>query len=486
MSVTAEFETVRDYPIHTRVLIKGVQAPDTDADLIAGKPTILDGLQFVWGRTTSVDQPDPGTCQFVMHVQLDGTEPATPMLDVIKSGDKVEVWCDFDYPTGDGTTTTLTRLCWSGFVVSAQGQTLGSNAFQVNVSAADPAAPLANETIGDTPWAVQTVQTRANRILQLSQTDTTPILVADTVADTDLTWRDVDAQPVLGLLQDVAQSVGGVLWVAADATRGTYLWMEDPSGRLALRKFVIDPTTGQVTIGSNPLDIAQFPANDLLNDPPQWTQDETQAINSVDVTWQEQGAIDPDTGQPTITEKTVTVTDGAPDIVSKLSVGTELTSQLDAEQLAIRLLAMAGGTDGWTGSGISIDTTVLTRDLAGWDYLDRLTRITNLLDGVGRLGQPLTLTGMPGWTPGGDSTSMYVEGGTYTVTNRRWQLELVVSTSTGQGQSATFADFNDTDATVDDFQGAILVRDAAGVAGPTGTTGTGFGLSPFGVTGFGQ
>jgi hypothetical protein len=150
------------YPISTRVVIDGVQAYDDGDSFLAGLPTIVDGLSFTWGRQTNVDQPDPGTCTFTLHEELFGT--VTPMLDAINVDQSVKVWVDITQP--DSTVTSV--LTWAGTVTEVNGAAVGYSAFQVAVTAADAAAPLADETIKDAPWIVQPVQTRVNRILQLA------------------------------------------------------------------------------------------------------------------------------------------------------------------------------------------------------------------------------------------------------------------------------------------------------------------------------
>jgi hypothetical protein len=464
------------YPISTRVVIDGVQAYDDGDSFLAGLPTIVDGLSFTWGRQTNVDQPDPGTCTFTLHEELFGT--VTPMLDAINVDQSVKVWVDITQP--DSTVTSV--LTWAGTVTEVNGAAVGYSAFQVAVTAADAAAPLADETIKDAPWIVQPVQTRVNRILQLANTDTAPITIDPSVASYSLTWREVDAEPVLALLQDIAQSVGGVLWVTTRNDGTTYMWIEDPSSRPSSRKFVINGTTGVVTIQDDVPATAQVTSIDVLRDPIQWTRSKSQAINSVDVTWQQQG-ID-DTGKPTATATTTTITQPSTKIFRKLSIDTELISSLDASDLASRMLALMGGTRGWMATNVAIDSTILEFDLTPTEYASRLGMIQTLLDGESRVGCPLTLIDIPSWAPGGPMASIYIEGGTYTLTGQRWTFELNVSSSTGAGQSATFADFAGTGAKWSDFDPSIRFQDAYGVAGPNSIT-AGFGAGQFGVQAFG-
>lgn len=471
----------RDYPIATRVLIDGVAAYAGGPDSSDGKPTILDGLSFTWGRTNSIQQPEVGTCTFTMHVAV--TDDVPPMLDVLRVNSTVEVWVDITQPDG----TTVSELSWSGAVTSAVGQAVGYSGVEISVTASDPAAPLADETIGDNPWSVESAIARAQRILQLAQTDTTPIAIDDTISGIQLSYQDVDAQQVLPLLQDVANSIGGILWVAPTSS-GTYLWIEDPGNRASLRQFLIDAVTGLVTITNNVPASSLLAAADLLLDNPQWSQDKSQGINSIDVQWESQGPVDPSTGQPTITDETVTVTvTPPPQIIRKQQIQTQLVSQLDAQELATRTLALVSETVGWVASGLTIDTTLLERDLPDLAYDQRLAVVSDLLDGANRLGRALTMINLPGWTPGGTMAATYIEGGTYTVTSGRWTLELNVSSPTGLGISATFADFSTTSVKVSDFDPTIKIRDAWGVAGPeyVGAGSSGFGAGMFGEQAFG-
>lgn len=477
----------RDYPYETRVVIDGLEAYLGGPESITGRPTILEPLQFPWGRESNVDQPDVGTCSFTIRQELRQVDEPTPMLDIIGEDSSVEVWVDVldvSDPTvpRDGKPVLDSLLVWAGSVVTADAGAAGDYAVEVQVTATEPAASLADETIGDQPWPVQSAGTRVARIAELAQTDTAPITVDPTLAGVRLTARDVDAQNVLPLLQDVAQSVGGVLWSAADPDAGAYLWLEDPSNRASLRQFLNDATSGLVTITNNVPASSLVTAADLLRDPVRWRKDKTQAINSVDVTWQQQG-ID-DNGLPTATARTETITQPGAKIIRKLSIETELVEQVDAVSLASHVFALSGSTGGWSASGLTIDTTALEFDLDEFEWGDRLAVINLLLDGRARLGRPLTLIDLPGWTPGGSQASVYVEGGTYSLASGRWTLELNVSSATGQGRSATFADFAGTGVRVRDFDPSIKIRDAWGVSGPDAVS-DGFGVGQFGVQAFG-
>lgn len=478
-----------DYPIATRVVVDGVQAPCLAADLAAGLPTVLDGLEFSWGRSSTVDQPDIGSAQFIIREQLVGT--VTPMLDVIKVGKTIQVWIDVTYPDA----SVIPYMVWAGVVTTLSGQQVADRAIEIAVTASDSLSLLSDDTVGDEPWGVQTASYRIGQILGLTRVwdptppapapypDTSVIVsysVDSTISDWRLTRLDVDAQPALGLIQNIAQSIGGVLWVLTNGN-GVSLWIEDPSNRETVKQFVIDPDTGEVTIADTTGDSRELPACDVLRGVT-WGQDKEQEINSVDVGWKLQ--VENTDGTLTTADRTVTVTEPDALIVRKLSVGTDLMDEIDARLLAARLIATSQATDEWTATGFTVDTRILEFDIDEAPYGHRLDTVVMLLDSTMRAGLGLTVSGTPVWAPGGESAPIFVEGGRYALDDGKWSLQLEVSSATGQGRSATFADFAGTGVRVMDFNRSITIADARGVAGP-GSFGPGFGAGGFGVEPFG-
>ena len=358
-------------------------------------------------------------------------------------------------------------LVWAGQVTSLVSQAAGDKAYTTAVTCADISAALANLKVGDVPWNRETVLNRANHIMALVPT-APPITIDAGLRGIYVAFRDVDAQPPLGLLQDLAQTAGGVMWVTAHATQGVYLWMEDIDNRAAVRRFIIDPATGLVTIGPNVAveDIAIISARDILRDPVAWTQDVSVVITQVSVGWLEPITED---GQPSSIDHTEIVQASQADRnrygIRDLSVSTELTSQTDASALANRLLSQARNT-GWLASGFTLDTVVIDREIPTVDYATRVDIIMDLLDATDRIGMAVTLIDNPVWTPADSVASMYVEGGTYTWTNYRWQLDLTASPAAGQGESATWNDFQGTGARWADFARTITWQDGFGTAGP--------------------
>lgn len=348
-------------------------------------------------------------------------------------------------PVGSGTTRRV--LVFSGsvsdVVVSPWGNQVST---AVDVTAMDIGAQLGNTVVGDTPWPVQTVATRANRIAQLAGITTTPRIRIDTPLDAlQVSARDVDAQPAQQLLSDLAQSAGGVLWAATHAVTGAYLWIENPAGRAAVRELTF--TGGQIVITGSTDDVLLISACDLLEDSVAWRQSTEDVSTVVAVTWLEQGPPDDD-GLPTTTERTVTVKDqasidgtgGKPKLgTRRLSVSTELISESDATAYANRMLAQARAV-GWRLDGLTWDTGVnLPDQLPTLDDGARQTAFLDLLDGTIRMGAAVVLVDMPDYAPRGSVSAVYVEGGTYTYSGDAWRLELATSPSAAAGKGATWA-----------------------------------------------
>ena len=245
--------------------------------------------------------------------------------------------------------------------------------------------------------------------------------------------------------------------------------MEDPGERVSIRAFYLDPLTDKVKIGGNDQQTSLISANDVLRDPVTWTQDVSAVITSVDVTWLEEVPPDEPGGETTTEERTVTLNDATAINtygIRKLSITTELTNATDAGTLAARALSQARSTD-WTVTGYEIDTQLITREIETLSYSERLNMIMDLLDSTRRIGHAVTLIEVPTYTPSGAVASGYVEGGTYTVENQKWRMDLSLSNSGSQGQSATWQQMDDAGPWLwTDVDRSIKWTDAYGVAGP--------------------
>jgi hypothetical protein len=302
----------------------------------------------------------------------------------------------------------------------------------VSVTAVDRTADLANDVVGDVPWLEERLDTRVARLATLTRAPF-QYLIDSRLRALMVTWRDVDAQPAMSILSELAESGDGVLWSTFTAASGFRLWIEDTWSRETFAVFVQDPGTGIVTIDQTSsaapgmtLSACEFARNEV-----EFEQDVTDILTSVDVSWQEQ-TTDPDSGQPAPTERHEFAEDGSGQWdwgIRRLSMSTQLSRQADAVAVANRLLARVSQVT-WHASGFV------------WDF--RITEFTetlrqtalSLLDGTTRIGLPLTVTELPDWVPDAPIMSVFVDGGTYQFTGGRWILALNISPSATSGAAA--------------------------------------------------
>jgi hypothetical protein len=388
---------------------------------------------------------------------------ATKAWNEYSADDKVYVDNAAVYPPGSGTTRRV--LSFSGQISDMAFEPYGDGeTVLIKALAMDVGAELANKIVGDAPWPVQALSTRADRIAQLAGVTSSPRVRVDAaLSGLQVSYRDVDAQGAYPLLQDLAQTGGGVLWAATHAVTGPFLWIEDPPSRTALSTFAL--SGGQIVIMVSGRDVTNVSACDLLEDGAAWRQDSADVITVVAVTWLEQGV--DDSGQPETTERTVTVTDSAAVATfgtRRLSVSTELISQADAQAMANRLIAQARAVK-WRIDGITLDTATVPETNGSISDQEREMGLLNMLDGTIRMGLALLLVDMPAYAPLGGVSAYYVEGGTYEFTDGFWSLALTATPSGSQGKSAAWADIQTEQPTWrwDQWAPTIEWQDAFGV-----------------------
>lgn len=171
--------------------------------------------------------------------------------------DHLERWIDHQATFVDDISVTgppvATRrvLIFAGQVTDVVVSPVTDTVIQLEVTAADIGAALENDAIGDDPWPVQALQTRASTITSLAHLNV-PVIVDQGLQAIQVSYRDVDAQPVLALLQDLAQSVAATLWTATHGTAGSYFWMEDPDDRVSVQQLGLGVGTLPVLDATNP------------------------------------------------------------------------------------------------------------------------------------------------------------------------------------------------------------------------------------------
>lgn len=326
-------------------------------------------------------------------------------------------------------------LVFSGRIKSLVAKPAGSGV-SIDVIAADWTADLANADVSDNPWLAEKVSVRVPRILALAGGDVTAS-IDSFPAGQIVSWRDVDSQPAMDLLSSLAISTDSVLWSAWHGSRGFFLWYEDPAKRTALRVLGIDPDTGFVDIigSTRPSDGIYLPSCSIALEPLTMTQDVADVVTRVDLVWLEQ-TLD-DKGLPAPTERHVLLVDTDAEASwgqQRVSVSTELTTSAAANTVAARVINRSRSL-GWRADGLVWDTR-LPEDFTDGDR----TAALDLLDGTIRIGAPIIVEHMPGWTPTGSSLVSYLEGGSYSYEHGRWTFDLKISPSGQTGASAKWRD----------------------------------------------
>jgi hypothetical protein len=323
-------------------------------------------------------------------------------------------------------------LAFSGRITDLTASSTGGRV-EVAVTASDRLADLGNDYIGDNPWAMQTIGTRVTRIVSLAATRFSVDIAAWPKAR-NVTWVDIDSQPVAGLLSDLATTADAVLWSRFLANRGFSLWMEDPGERQAMATLALVGGVVEIVGQTRPGGGIAVSACDMLNDDVAWRQDVADVLSVVDLTWLEQ-TLDEE-GMPAPTERHIVITDAAA-VTSfgqrRLGYETQLVNATDGNTVATRLMSRSRSL-GWMVSGMTWDTDAPIM----WSDEDRATAL-RILNGTLRIGLPIVISDLPDWTPSGPSVPCYLEGGTYTYEAGRWVLAMNLSPAGLTGQSLTWA-----------------------------------------------
>ena len=339
-------------------------------------------------------------------------------------------------------------------------------ATRVDVTAADQRAELGNRDVGDEPWNEEPIGTRFQRIVAASGQ---PIesRVSPTAAAYMVSWRDVDRQPAMRLLDELATSADGVLWAATHPTTGPYLQLESMSDRVAL--FVLEKSSGDGLIRIVAKTVEQTGAVEIdscsiLLEPVRWRHDIEDVATRVAVTWREQTTDDEGKIKPTDRVESLSnpTLEGAIG-VRRIAIATQLSRGGDAASIADAVLGRTG-TSQWRISGLEWhvdknDDPVPENDLGV---------LMRLLDGTSRNGLPIILTNLPSWSPvGSDRLALFLEGGVYQSHNGAWQLKLIVSSATTVGDSVTWNELPPNPGWAwDDFAPEVRWIDLGGVAAP--------------------
>lgn len=222
--------------------------PYATAGTPAGVTQVVDG-DGAWHTLTATHVVQVDGQWVGLYLTLDPTGPAWDEMPPSLTWDGVDPTVSWDdqgtvyvddaqvtSPTGG---TGRGVLVFSGRITDLRASWDAGPVLEV--TAAGFTADLDNRTISDEPWVVETVAARAHRILTLAGLPI-DIDIDTSIDQTLLTWLDVDAQGATELLQNIAQSVDGVLWPAVHQSLGAYLRLEDPALRVSLLGLVEVPS----------------------------------------------------------------------------------------------------------------------------------------------------------------------------------------------------------------------------------------------------
>lgn len=398
-----------------------------DITIPAGTPRGWLGLEIIPRRRVSWATMLPATLAW--NAVVNGALPAI----VWNSLDAIHV-ANFQVLVEAGPIRRM-YLAFSGRItdVDIKGGTGSSSVW--TVTAQDWTADMENDNIGDEPWPQQSIQTRVNRIRALA---TVPFIYdMDTgIRPLQVSYSDVDSQPVMGLLTDLATTADAVLWRALSTQRGLYLWYEDPLLRQSLGALVWDSAQGLVIAEwsrYHPAKSSILSACDIARDAPSFTQTVEDVLTRVDATWQEQTLNDDGIVEPT--ERYVHVYD--PDAqqaygIRNASLSTQLVNAHDCTEIATRVLLRSSALR-WRTIGAEWDTA-LRGELSAADVANAV----RIVDGATRSGLLVTITDLPEWTPDYPAENTYLEGGTYRYESGRWILSMNLSPSRTIGDTVNW------------------------------------------------
>lgn len=326
------------------------------------------------GRSSVDQQPDAATATLVVD------RAAFTELPTIGDELRVELGADVRWWLG------LTDAAWTAarprFVgeltdvtVSARSDITGPQL--VTLAAVTRRARLGRTFVGGAPWPQELDGARAARILD----DAAGLTVAAGDPGTvQVLARDVDRQPALGLLDDLARSTGGVLVETRD---GAIRW-HDAAHRSARPPAVTLPAADVIAPAATAQSLAGL-VNSLTVHYGGSEQLQLAASASVD-RYGPQAA----------------------------DVPTELATRADA-RLFGRLLLGRRARPRWSTPGLTVD---LIRTVPDADTAGRLLGL--------EFGDLLAVTGFPSAGPF-STAQLWVEGWTETVTRTGWRLAVDVS-----------------------------------------------------------
>ena len=295
----------------------------------------------------------------------------------------------------------------------------------LRITADDLLAELAQTNIGDEPYPTEPAATRAGRIappgLVAGISWTSPTLAEQPERLWTVAARDIDRQPALKLLHEIAVSTDTAVYAGTDRRVVFHgLSLVHPG-----RVFVNNAGVWQSELAAA-ADVELSAAH--LQADAEWMRARSQLVTDAVVRYRDE--LDPN-AQPEIRR-----TRRAAGLSKREQRTTELAGPAEATILAERLIRR--GVPAW-------HTDVLV-----WDADDggQAAGMFALMDATARLGRSVQITGPPSWVPA-EAVYGFVEGGTYSYVADvhpavdehpgRWVLGLAVVPAAGIGRGISYA-----------------------------------------------
>lgn len=387
----------------------------------------VEEARVVWGRGDLYEQPDVATVDLVLDVDRAGWDINALPFDI-----GADVVITAPAPSLPTETVAVARL--ADMVLEYDDATGHAH---LHITADDLIAQLAHIYVGDQPWPAEPAQLRAIRIVGLLP----PTLNGYEVefgALPERFWdvrdRDVDRQPALSLLHDVAESTDTGLYLVTGEPGETplkYLFhglsLDHPG-----REFALDVGSGLYEI-VDAAGVAEATISaDYLDAGVAYRKGLAQLVTVAQVDWWDDVAL---------TDESVIYTSTSAEAAHgsrREAIRTGLVDQGNAEILAAR--ALARGVPSWR-------TETLT-----WDANDGgpsalvMQRFLRLRD---RVGLGVAITDLPAWVPV-ETDYVFVEGGQLRYLTDdvdrvdghagRWVVTMAVVPAAGIGRGITYTE----------------------------------------------
>jgi hypothetical protein len=364
------------------------------------------------GRNHPSSRPDAAVCTLTIRAS-DTTDPPTlgNAVTVDLGPAALALW----FP-GGGAPAAAAAPLFLGKVTDVKARLDGSS-YVYQVTAASQRAILGRLYLGDEPWPEEQADFRALRIFDLVDAQepiSWEIVGAMAVAEPLITSRDVDRQPALGLLDELADDVSAML---VETRASVFSWQAQGFRAAFVEALTLD-------------------ASEVLA-PAEWVQNQAGIVTDLEVRY--------GYGDPRASVRGINGPD--PDfypVTSAASIDSQLVDEVDAQALVDRTLEL-WATPRWWLESLTVD--VVRRGATGTRVVDAAK--TAVLMGLD-VSALIAVDGFPLAGPFA-TRRLWLEGWTETITAKGWRFALDVSDYAGTAVAPTYTDLTATGMTYADL-----------------------------------